>query len=64
MRDKSHLEQIEKWALRCKQDMEECQKQLTPFINAQIENANQFYKRLAKTRKGKQKIMQLKNPTA
>lgn len=59
-RDRSHLEQVERWARHCKRHMGECQRQLAPFINAQIENANRFYRRLAKTRGGKRKIMQIK----
>lgn len=60
MRDKTHLEQVERWAIYCKKNIKECQKQVTPFVNAQIENSNKFYKRLAKTKKGKEKIIKLK----
>lgn len=60
MKGKNHFDHLEWWALKCRQDMENCQRQLTPFINAQIENANLFYRRLAKTKNGKQKIRELK----
>ncbi|MDO8633974.1 MAG: hypothetical protein Q7K34_01645 [archaeon] len=60
MKVKKLFDHIEWWALKCKQDMRNCQRQLTPFINAQIENANLFYQRLAKTKNGKQKIRELK----
>ncbi len=54
------LEHVEKWAFHCKNNIKECQKELTPFINAQIENANKFYKKLAKTKNGKEKIKKIK----
>lgn len=60
MRDNSRMEFVEKWAHYCKNNMREAQRQLTPFINSQIENANKFYKRLAKTRGGKEKIGKIK----
>lgn len=60
MRDQSHLEQIERWACYCKQYMKDCQAQLTPFLNSQIKNANAFYRRLAKTKGGKEKIQKIK----
>lgn len=60
MRDQSHLEQVERWARYCKENMKDCQRELTPFLNSQIEIANAFYKRLAKTKGGKEKIRKLK----
>lgn len=60
MKDKTHSEQIERWARYCKQNMKDCQRELTPFLNSQIENANAFYRRLAKTPGGKEKIRKLK----
>jgi len=59
MKDKD-FDQIEFWAHKCRQNVKECQRQVNKFVNAQIEIANSFYKRLAKTRNGRQKIMQLK----
>lgn len=56
MSDESRIEQVERWAKHCRRSMRECQRSLTPFVNAQIENANAFYRRLAKTRGGKRKI--------
>ena len=60
MIEKSRMEQIDRWANYCKLNMKKSQKELTPFINAQIENANNFYKRLAKTKNGKEKITQIR----
>ena len=60
MRDKTHAGFVEKWALYCKDNMKECQKVSAEFINAQIDNSNAFYKRLAKTKNGKQKITALR----
>ncbi len=54
------MQTVDRQAAYCKENMKECQQQLAPFINAQIENANEFYKRLAKTKNGKQKISQIK----
>ena len=57
---KERLETVERQALYCKAHLKECQQQLTPFVNSQIENANEFYKRLAKTKNGTEKIRQIK----
>lgn len=48
------------WAEKCSKDLESCQKEVNRFIDAQIMNANEFYKKLAKTKKGRQKILELK----
>jgi len=56
----SRMEHVEWWAKKCRQNMKECQRQVMPFIEAQIEMANDFYKRLAKTKGGMEKIRQLK----
>lgn len=61
MRDATHREQVERWALRCKKDMNACLSEIAPFINAQVEMANDFYKRLARTKGGKGKIRMLKH---
>ena len=46
MKANERLQTVERQAAYCKAHMRECQQQLAPFINAQIENANKFYKRL------------------
>jgi hypothetical protein len=60
LRDKTHEDFLEFWALRCRQDMKACLKEQAAFINSQINSANDFYKRLAKTNGGIAKIKKLK----
>ena len=60
MKENERMQTVERQATYCKTHMKECQQQLTPFVNSQIENANQFYKRLAKTKNGTEKIRQIK----
>lgn len=60
MKANERMETVERQALYCKTHMKKSQQQLAPFINAQIENANEFYKKLAKTKNGKEKIRQIK----
>jgi hypothetical protein len=60
MKDKTHSEQLERWARHCKKNMKDCQRELTPFLNSQIESANAFYRRLARTPGGKEKIRKIK----
>jgi hypothetical protein len=60
MVDKQRMEFVEFWAKKCKKDMPACLAETTPFINSQITSANKFYKKLAKTPKGKEKIRALK----
>lgn len=60
MKANERMETVERQALYCKTHMKECQQQLVPFINSQIENANKFYKKLSKTKNGKEKIRQIK----
>lgn len=48
MRDKSHTEQIERWARFVKNNPDKWKKEHTLFINAQIEKANEFYSQLDK----------------
>ncbi|MBN2067110.1 MAG: hypothetical protein JW744_01440 [Candidatus Diapherotrites archaeon] len=55
------MQTVERQAMLCKENMKDCQKQLAPFINSQIESANQFYKKLSKTKNGREKIAKLKN---
>ena len=62
MKANERMQTVERQAAHCKANMKECQQQLAPFINAQIENANKFYKKLAKTKKGKEKIAKIKRP--
>ncbi|MGK0232651.1 MAG: hypothetical protein ACI9P9_000745 [Patescibacteria group bacterium] len=60
MRDKSHNRQVEKWANFILANPTKWRKQHTAFINAQIENANNFYKRLYTQPNGKEIIASLR----
>mgnify|MGYP001596109092 CR=1 FL=1 len=59
MRDKSHEEQIERWAEYVKTHKDWKIKH-TQFIDAQFEIAGRFYKELAKTLEGREKIKRLR----
>jgi len=61
MRDKSHEEQIERWALFVKNNPKKWKSIHTEFINAQFKKSEKFYKTLEKTKNGKKKIMRIKN---
>ncbi|MCX6799517.1 MAG: hypothetical protein NTW59_05490 [Candidatus Diapherotrites archaeon] len=60
MKANERLATVERQAAYCKTHPKECRQQLAPFINAQIESANEFYKKLAKTKNGRKKIAQIK----
>ena len=61
VRDKSHSEQIERWAKFVKSNpRKEWIKHLKPFIDSQIKKANDFFKKLAKTKEGREKIRKIK----
>lgn len=59
MRDKTHEEQVERWAeyVRTHDDWKEKLKQ---FLDSQIIIARRFYKKLAETREGREKIRLIK----
>jgi hypothetical protein len=59
MRDKTHLEQIKRWAEYVK-DNSDWKKKHTEFINAQFEISSRFYKKLAETPEGREKVKELK----
>ena len=62
MRDKSHMEQVERWARFVKTNPRSVWiKQLKPLIDSQIIKANQFYKKLEMTREGREKIIKLRS---
>ncbi len=58
MRDKTHMEQVERWAHYVKTDPR-WRDAHDQFINAQYEMAHAFIKRLAKQPGGKEKIIKL-----
>jgi hypothetical protein len=59
MRDKSHGDQIERWARYVKENSDWKQKQ-KPFINSQIIIARRTYKKLLSLPNGKEKIQRLR----
>ena len=42
MRDKSHMEQVERWAVFCRDNPHEFRKHLNVFLDAQINKAREF----------------------
>ena len=60
MRDKTHMESVERWAYFVKQYPAEWKSLHTKFINAVYQKSRQFYKRLAKTQQGREKIKAIK----
>ena len=60
MRDKTHMEQVERWANYVK-DNPDWKKKLKPFLDAQIIMSRRIYKKLSETEKGKEKLILLKN---
>jgi hypothetical protein len=58
VRDKSHLEQIERWGDYVKNN--NWKKEHTKFIDAQILIARRVYEKLSKTPEGREKIRLLK----
>jgi len=63
IRDKSHDEQIERWAKFVKENPSDWKKHLKPFLDAQIIMANRFYKRLINTPGGEEKAKILRTKT-
>jgi len=61
MRDKTHDEQVERWAKYVKDNPSGWKLKLKPFLDAQIIMAERFYSRLANTKEGQKKILMLKN---
>lgn len=59
MRDKSHGDQIERWAKFMIENPDKWKKIHTEFINAQFQKSEDFIKRLAKTQNGKEKIIEI-----
>lgn len=59
MRDKTHDEQIERWAeyVRTHDDWKE---KLKPFLDAQIIMARRFLSALGETEEGRKKVLELR----
>jgi len=60
MRDKSHSEQIERWARYVRENPDKWKSKLKPFLDSQIIISQRFYKNLSKTEEGKKKIIKLR----
>ena len=61
MRDKSHIDQVEKWAIYVKKHPRSVWiKEIKPFIDSQIIMANRFYRKLASEEGGFEKIRKIK----
>lgn len=61
MRDKSHDEQVKRWAEFVRDNPASVWKpEVKKIVDSQIIMANRFYARLAKTKKGREKIRELR----
>jgi len=56
MRDKTHDEQIVRWAEYVKNNPKQWKAKVKPFIDNQIIIARRFYQKLGETAEGKEKI--------
>lgn len=61
MRDKTHTEQIERWAKYVKDNPSKWKEKLKLFLDAQIIMSRRFYSKLATTKDGRKKIEMLRN---
>jgi hypothetical protein len=61
MRDKSHIEQVERWARYVKDNPDKWKSKVKPLIDSQILMSRRFFENLAKTNGGKEKIEKLRN---
>ncbi len=60
MRDKTHMEQVERWALFVKNNPNKWKSKVREFIDSQILMSRRFYKKLRETEEGKEKIRRLR----
>jgi len=61
IRDKTHKEQIERWANFVREHPDKWKSEVKPFIDGQIIMARRFYKKLSESEGGTQKILELRN---
>ena len=59
MRDKTHSEQIERWARHVRGNAD-WKKQLKPFLDGQIIIARRAYKKILELPNGKEKVRKIK----
>lgn len=57
---KSHLDQVERWAKFVRENPNKWQEHHTKFINSLFLNHEEFFKKLASTPNGKEKILKLR----
>lgn len=60
-RDKTHMESVERWARYVRDNPDKWKDKLKEFLDAQISMSRRFYKRLAETPGGMEKIERLRN---
>ena len=60
MRNKTHIEHIERWGRFVKENPSKWKTSHTEFINAQFKMAERFFDRLGAVPGGKEKIMKLR----
>lgn len=61
MRDKTHEEQIERWAKFVRDNPDKWKIRFKDFLDSQVIMARRFYKKLSETEKGREKIKVLRN---
>ncbi|MDD5700282.1 MAG: hypothetical protein PHH00_03800 [Candidatus Nanoarchaeia archaeon] len=60
MRDKSHNEQIERWAEYVRNNPDKWKSKVSPFIDAQFLMTQRFHSNLAKTEEGREILKNLR----
>ncbi|MFA4953175.1 MAG: hypothetical protein WC584_03060 [Candidatus Pacearchaeota archaeon] len=60
MRDKTHDEQIERWAKFVRDNPDKWKEKIKPFLDSQILMARRFYLKLAESEEGRKKIRLLR----
>jgi len=60
-RDKTHIEQVERWARYVKENPDKWKPKIKEFLDSQILISKRFYNKLAETDEGREKIKLLKD---
>jgi hypothetical protein len=60
MRDKSHTEEIERWASFVRENPGKWKAKVKPFLDSQILISRRFYKKLLETEEGRKKFKELR----
>lgn len=58
-RDKTHAEQIERWAKFVRENPDKWKSKFNEFIDAQFAIARRFYEHLLRTKEGREKLKEL-----